>query len=494
MKPHSARVEGAVAVIGMAGRFPGARTVDALWTQLVNGVEGIRRFSRAELRAAGVTDDVLDDPDYVPAKGVIEDLACFDERFFEYSAREAQLMDPQHRIFLECAWHALERAGVDPERHAGATGVFASAGMSTYLLELARDAALREEVGIYDLFLHNAPDYLATRVSYKAGLTGPSFTVQTGCSSSLVAIHLASQSLLAGECDLALAGGVTARAPQHRGYRYDAGNVLSHDGHCRPFDADANGTVPGEAVAVVTLKRVEDALRDRDRIHAVIAGSAINNDGRRKVGYTAPSVDGQCDAIAEALEVASISPRQIGYVEGHGTATRMGDPLEVAALTRAFRAGTQDRQFCALGSIKSNLGHTDAAAGVAGFIKAALAIERGVIPGTLHFTSANPEIDAANSPFVFHRDAVRWPDEGSLRRAGVSAFGLGGTNSHLVLEQAPVVERSARVQVPRGPALVVLSARTPAALDRVTEDLCAQLEGNLAPVAERSDRTDLADR
>jgi acyl transferase domain-containing protein/thioesterase domain-containing protein len=476
MPSSNSRIEQAVAVVGMAGRFPGATSVDRLWQNLLDRAETIRSFTKDELRAAGVAAALIEDPDYVPAKGIIEGIEYFDERFFDYSAREAQLMDPQQRLFLECTWQALERAGFDPERQPGAAGVFASAGMSTYLLELATDAHLREQVGLYDLFLHNAPDFLATRVSYKAGLTGPSLTVQTGCSSSLVAIHLACQSLLAGECDLALAGGVTARTPQRRGYLHDAGSVLSPDGHCRPFDARANGTVPSEAVAVVALKRVEDAIQDRNHIHALVLGSAINNDGNRKVGYTAPSVEGQCNAIAEALEVAGVSPRAVGYVEAHGTATRMGDPLEVTALSKAFRAATSDRQYCALGSIKSNIGHADAAAGVAGFMKAVMAVEHGLIPATLHYNTPNPEIDFQRSPFFVNHEAVHWSAGGHRRCAGVSAFGLGGTNAHAVLAQAPERKRAALTQVPGGPQLILLSARTEAALDRVTDDLRRQLE------------------
>ncbi|HEU4728934.1 MAG TPA: beta-ketoacyl synthase N-terminal-like domain-containing protein [Kofleriaceae bacterium] len=483
-----ARSDRAVAVVGLAGRFPGAGSVDRLWHNLLARVDGVRRFSREELEAAGELTALLDDPDYVPVKGVLDGIEQFDARFFDYSAREAQLMDPQHRLFLEAAWHALERAGFDPARGGKAAGVFASAGMSTYLLELAGDPALRRQVGLFDLFLHNAPDYLATRVSYKAGLTGPSFTVQTGCSSSLVAIHLACQSLLDGECDLALAGGATVRAPQLRGYVYDAGGALSRDGTCRPFDADATGTVPGEAVAVVALKRIEDALRDRDRVHAVIVGSAVNNDGSRKVGYTAPSVEGQCNAIAEALEVARVSARTIGYVEAHGTATRLGDPLEVAALSKAFGAHGPDRQYCALGSIKSNIGHTDAAAGAAGFVKAVLAIEHGAIPATLHYRTPNPQIDLADSPFFVNRETAPWPSE-RPRRAGVSAFGIGGTNAHVILEQAPAPAPRATVQVPRDPQVIVVSARTPAALDRMTAELCVQLD---APAADAAPLVDVA--
>ncbi len=485
MTGEAPTLERAVAVVAMAGRFPGARSVEVLWRNLLDRVEGIRTFSRGELEAAGVAAALLDDPDYVPAKGMLDGIDRFDERFFDYSPREAALMDPQQRLLLEQAWHALERAIGDPARYRGAAAIFASAGMSTYLVELASDPRLRDEVGLYELFLHNAPDYLATRVAYKAGLRGPAFTVQTGCSSSLVALHLACQSLLAGECDVALAGGVTARAPQVRGYLYDAGSVLSLDGHCRPFDAAASGTVPGEAVAVVAMKRLEDALRDRDHIHALVLGSAVNNDGDRKIGYTAPSVEGQRDAIVEALELGGVAPRRIGYVEAHGTATRLGDPLELTALRKAFGAGLSRRQ-CAVGSIKSNLGHVDAAAGVTGFIKAALCVERGALPATLHYRTPNPEAGLEDSPFFVSAETLPWRD--AERFAGVSSFGIGGTNAHVVLGRAPApaLSRSRAVQVsgpaPRdasaaaSPELVLLSARSPAALERMTTALAEQLE------------------
>jgi acyl transferase domain-containing protein/thioesterase domain-containing protein len=468
--PHDA----AVAVIGMAGRFPGAATVDELWVNLKAGIGALRPLGRDQLLAAGVAPALIDDPDYVPVTGIVDGIDQFDARFFDYSVREAQLIDPQQRLFLECAWHALEHAGCDPARHGGAIGVFASASMATYLLGLAADPVLREQIGMVDLFLHNAPDYLATRVSYKAGLVGPSFTVQTGCSSSLVAIHLACQSLLAGECDVALAGGATVRAVQRIGYRYLPGGPLSPEGQCRPFDARSSGTVPGEVVAAVALMRLDTALRGRHRIHAVIAGSAVNNDGNRKVGYTAPSVEGQRHAIAEALDVAGVAARAIGLVEAHGTATRLGDPLEVAALTRAFRATTADHEYCALGSIKSSIGHADAAAGVAGFIKAVLAIEHGVIPATLGFTAPNPELDLAHSPFFVNREAIAWPAAHGVRHAGVSAFGVGGTNAHIVLAQAPEVRRTQVAMA--GAEVVVVSARSEAALDRMTTGLLDRLD------------------
>lgn len=468
----------ALAVVGMAGRFPGAASVEQLWKNLLRKVEGISFLSKEELKKNELDPALVDDPDYVPAKGIIEGIEYFDASFFEYSAREAVLMDPQQRLFLECAWHALERAGCDPARYDGAAGVFASSGMSTYLVNLYADSDVRKQVGLFDLMLGNAPDYLTTRVSYKAGLLGPSINLQTACSSSLVAIHMACQSLLGGECDLALAGGVTARVPQRLGYLYEVGSAFSPDGHCRPFDARAAGTVPAEAVAVVALKRAEDAIRDRNHIHALVLGSAINNDGNRKVGYTAPGVDGQCRVISEALEIADVDPRTVTFVEAHGTGTPMGDPLEVAALTKAFGSTTAERQHCALGAIKSNIGHVDAAAGVAGFIKAVLALEHGKIPPTLHFEKPNPVIDFAASPFFVNNEILPWKPEGMPRRAGVSAFGIGGTNAHAILQEPPAVVPGRSVQVPGDARLFLLSARSEPALERITDALSIHLEEN----------------
>ena len=462
-----------IAIVGMAGRFPGASSVDALWQNLRGGVESISFLSDAELRAAGVDPSVLAHPQYVRAGGVLPDADRFDARFFGFTPREAELMDPQHRLFLECAVEALERAGYDPETYAGLIGVCAGVGTNYYA---PGDVLLAHRPGRspdpFELATLGDKDFLATRVAYKLDLRGPAVTVQTACSSSLVAVHLACQSLSTFQCDVVLAGGVRVR-PQQAGYFHQEGMPLSPDGHCRAFDARAQGTVRGSAVAMVVLKRLDDALRDGDTIHAVILGSAINNDGAGKVGFTAPSVSGQAEVIALAHAMAGIDAESIGYVEAHGTGTVLGDPIEIAALTRAFRATTAARGFCAIGSIKTNIGHAESAAGVAGLIKAALSLEHREIPPSLHFETANPEIDFAASPFFVSTRLAAFPSRGGPRRAGVSSFGIGGTNAHAVLEEAPERE-------PPGPArschLLLLSAKTAPALEATTRNLAAHLD------------------
>ncbi|HSL82849.1 MAG TPA: beta-ketoacyl synthase N-terminal-like domain-containing protein [Thermoanaerobaculia bacterium] len=472
-----------VAIVGMAGRFPGARSVDELWANLAAGVESVTVFSDEELLAAGVPPELLADPAYVRAGAVLDGVDLFDAPLFGYSPREAEVMDPQHRIFLECAWEALERAGYDPSAYPGAIGVFAGSNLSTYLLRLHADPEVRGSVNMLQAILGNDRDSLTTAVSYKLGLRGPSVAVQTFCSTSLVATHMAVRSLRSGECDMALAGGIRVVVPVCQGYLYERGGLSPADGRSRPFDARADGSVLGNGVGLVVLKRLADALEDGDLVHAVIKGSAINNDGSLKAGYTAPSVEGQSEAVALAYEDAGVDPRTVGYLEAHGSATALGDPIEVAALTRAFRRWTGDAGFCALGSVKSNFGHLDRAAGVAGLIKAALALEREEIPPTLHFERPNPEIDFAASPFRVAAERTAWPRNGSQhggngsgaapRRAGVSSLGMGGTNVHVVLEEAPVRE-------PSGPSrehqLLVLSARSEAALERASEHLADHLE------------------
>ncbi|MGH9362819.1 MAG: beta-ketoacyl synthase N-terminal-like domain-containing protein, partial [Thermoanaerobaculia bacterium] len=362
----------------MAGRFPRCRTLDELWRKLRDGVECISAFSDEELLAAGVDRATLADPTYVKAGAPLEDIDLFDTPFFRFSPREAEITDPQHRVFLECAWEALESAGYDPERYPGAIGVFAGSGMSRYLLQLYADPEVVQSVGTYRLHLGNDKDFLPTLASYKLNLRGPSLCVQTACSTSLVAVHLAVQSLLNGECDMALAGGVSITVLRKSGYFYREGGISSPDGHCRAFDAAARGTVGGNGAGVVVLKRLADALADGDPVRAVVLGSAVNNDGLVKVGFTAPGLEGQARVIREALAVAGVDPETITYIEAHGTGTSLGDPIEVAALTQAFRAaGAEARGFCALGSVKTNLGHLDVAAGVAGLIKTVLALERG---------------------------------------------------------------------------------------------------------------------
>ena len=476
-----------IAVIGMNGRFPGAGNIDEFWSNLRDGRESIIRFTDEEVIAAGVPRDMLRLPNYVNAGTVLEDPDLFDAAFFGYSPREAEIMDPQQRLFLECAWQVLELAGYDGEQFSGRIGVYAGVGMSSYLLHnFAANRELINAVGGFQTAIGNDKDYLPLRVSYKLNLKGPSINVQATCSTSLVAVHLACQSLLAGECDMALAGGVSLRVPQRTGYLFEEDGIVSSDGHCRTFDAQADGTISGNGVAIVVLKRLADALADGDEIHAVIKGTATNNDGSDRVGFTAPGLKGQSTVIRDALTMAEVGAETITYVEAHGSATRLGDPIEVAALTRAFRGATKKKQFCALGSVKTNIGHLDAAAGVAGLIKTVLALKHRQLPPSLHFTEPNAQIDFANSPFYVNAQLREWPElEGVPRRAGVSSFGLGGTNAHVILEEAPAVAASGDS---RPWQLLLLSAKTATALDSATANLVAHFhrhEGrlNLADVA-----------
>ncbi len=478
-----------IAVIGMAGRFPGAEDVTALWRNLRAGVESIRRFTRAELEAEGLPADLLADPRYIPAKGVLDGVETFDAEFFGFPPREAELLDPQQRLFLECAWQVCESAGYDPQTYPGRIGVYAGAGYSSYMTNqlLANPERLAGSDGL-QLRLLNDKDFLATHVSYKLDLRGPSITVQTACSTSLVAAHLACQSLLEGECDMALAGGVTVSFPHRTGYLFTEGGILSSDGHCRAFDARADGTVEGNGAGAVLLKRLSDAVADGDTILAVIRGSAVNNDGALKAGYTAPSVEGQTRVVAEALAMAGVAADSIRYVETHGSGTPLGDPIEVEALTRAFRSGGARRQgFCALGSIKTNFGHTDCAAGVAGLIKTVSALRHRQIPPSLGCEQPNPRLGLASSPFYISTELQDWPANGSgPRRAGVNSLGIGGTNAHMVLEEAPPPPAPS----PSRPwQLVLLSARTPAALAAARENLARHLA---SPEGEEQDLADVA--
>ena len=425
--------------------------------------------------ASGVDPAIIRDPNYVPAEAVLSRMADFDAGFFGLSPRDAAIMDPQCRHFLECSWHALEHAGHVPETFEGRIGVFAASGANRYFWQnVVRDSELLESVGFF-LLRHtgNDKDFLPTTVSYQLDLTGPSVSVQTACSSSLVAVHYAAQSLLNWECDMVLAGGVTIIQPHGRGYVYQDGEILSPDGHCRSYDHRAEGTVFGSGVGVVVLRRLADALESGDTIHAVIRGSAINNDGSRKVSYLAPGVDGQAEVIAEALSVSGVSADSIGLLEGHGTATRMGDVIEVAALTQAFRTQTREMGFCALGSVKSNIGHLDTAAGVASLIKAVQSLKHGKIPPTVNFEEPNPALNLPSSPFFVNDRLINWPKTGGPRRTGVSSLGVGGTNVHVILEEAPD-------RVPSGPSrpwqLLTLSARSAAALGAASRDLVEHLE------------------
>ncbi|MGA9773582.1 MAG: beta-ketoacyl synthase N-terminal-like domain-containing protein [Blastocatellia bacterium] len=464
---------GAIAVIGLSGRFPGADTLARFWENLRDGVEAISFFSDQQLESVGVNPALLSDPSYVKAGSIIDNIDLFDASFFGLTPREAEVTDPQHRLFLECAWEALENAGYDSDCFSGNIGVFAGVTMSSYLLNLYSVPDLIESAGGFRTLIGNDRDYLPTLVSYKLNLTGPSINVQTACSTSLVATHLACQSLLDYQCDMALAGGVSISVPQKRGYIYQEGGINSPDGHCRSFDARARGTIGGNGLGIVVLKRLEDALIDGDHIWAVIKGSAINNDGSSKIGYMAPSIDGQAKVIATAQALAGVEPDTITYVEAHGSATPLGDPIEVAALTKAFRASTNKKGFCALGSVKTNIGHLGAAAGVAGLIKTILAIKHGLIPPSLHFEHPNPEIDFSGSPFYVNARLSDWKRNGQRRRAGVSSFGIGGTNAHLIIEEAPETQSS---KATRGLQLIVLSAKTESALEQTTDNFLSHLK------------------
>ena len=477
-----------IAVIGMSGRFPRAKNIDDFWHNLRDGVESISFFSHQELESIGVDPSLLSDPNYVKANAVLEDIELFDASFFDYSPRTAEIIDPQHRLFLETAWEALESAGYDSKTYEGQISVYGSASISSYFLfNLFSNSELIKLVGLDQIRHNNRTDNLTTRVAYKLDLKGSAITVQTGCSSSLVAVHLACQSLIDRESDMALAGGVSVTTLQKTGYLYQEGGILSPDGHCRAFDVKAQGTVSGDGVGIVILKRLADALADGDCIHAVIKGSAINNDGSAKVGYTAPSIDGQAKVIAEALAMARIESEMISYVEAHGTGTVLGDPIEIAALTKSFRARTEKKNFCAIGSVKTNIGHLDSAAGVASLIKTILALKHKQIPPSLHFEQPNPQIDFANSPFYVNSTLSEWKTNKTPRRAGVSSFGIGGTNAHVILEEAPVQEQGRQREQGRKYHLLVLSAKTESALETATANLVKHLqqhpEINLADVA-----------
>ncbi len=471
---EAGQFEYAVAVIGMAGRFPGARNVETFWENIRAGRESITFFSDEELVARGVEASALASPGYVKAEAVLDDVEMFDAAFFGLTPREAETTDPQHRLFLEHAWEALESAGYEPRNFPGRVGVYAGESVNSYLLHnLYRRRQLLEAMGASQVLIGNDRDYLATFVSYKLNLKGAAITVQTACSTSLVAVHLATQSLLNHECDMALAGGASVSVPHGHGAMYSEGGIISPDGHCRAFDASAQGTVKGSGVGVVVLKRLAEALADGDTIHAVIKGTAINNDGAGKVGYTAPSVEGQAGVIEEALAVAQVEPETIGYIEAHGTGTTLGDPVEIAALTQAFRRDTGRKGFCAIGSVKTNIGHLDAAAGVAGLIKAVHALKHGQLPPSLHFEKENPNIDFAGSPFFVNTKLGAWGDGQTPRRAGVSSFGIGGTNAHVILEEPPAAPAS----TPSRPhQLLTLSARTSHALENATAALAAHFK------------------
>ena len=478
-----------IAIIGMAGRFPGAGDVGTFWRNLCAGIESITHFAPSELEADDAVAAVAHQPNYVRARAIIEDADKFDAAFFGIYPKEAELIDPQQRIFLECCWHAFEDSGYDPLVYKGLTAVFAGCSFNSYFAQqicgdredISRYAA-GYQVSDFITTLGSNFEFLPTRVAYKLNLRGPAFSLNCGCSTSLVAVSQACLSLQNYQCDLALAGGVSITFPQKRGYLYEPGGMVSPDGHCRSFDASSQGTVFGDGAAVVLLKRLQEAVADGDQIYAVIKGFGVTNDGAAKVGFTAPGVDGQASAIAMAHSSAGVDPASISYVEAHGTGTPLGDPIEIAALTQAFRRATTQRQFCALGTAKTNVGHLDVAAGVTGLIKTAMSLHHGMLPPTLHFKRANPKLNLEDSPFYVNAALAPWPRGATPRRAGVSAFGIGGTNAHLVMEEAP---EALATKSRRGAHLLLLSAKTETALNTATVNLAAYLAAK--PATELAD-------
>jgi acyl transferase domain-containing protein/acyl carrier protein len=475
-----------IAIIGMSARMPGSPDLNAFWTLLRDGKEAIVQFSKEEMLAEGADPDVVNHENCVAAKGYLADVDLFDASFFGISPREAELIDPQHRVMLECAWEAMEEAGYDPAQYPGRVAIFTSAGMNTYLaFNILTNPGLMEQVGGFQLSIYNDKDFVPTRIAYSMNTHGPAIDIGTACSSSLVGVHMACQHLLTYQSDMVLVGGVTVHLPQKTAYVDEGGTAYSPDGHCRPFDATPSGLVDGNGAAAVILKRLSDAIADGDHIHAVILGSAINNDGSDKIGYSAPSIDGQAEVILEAQAMAGVSPEDISYVEAHGTATPLGDPIEVAALTQAFRTQTDQKGYCGLGAVKSNIGHVDKAAGLAGLIKTALSLEHEQLVPTLHWQAPNPKLDLPNTPFYVVNTLKPWPRQANKPRiAALSSFGVGGTNAHAVLAEAPLAQSSSSS---RPNQLLVLSARTESALNTSVQRLMNYLtehpECNLADVA-----------
>jgi amino acid adenylation domain-containing protein len=491
-----------IAVIGMAGRFPGANNIHEFWNNLKNGVESIAFFSDHELIEAGVSTEELKMTNYVKAKGVLEDIEYFDASFFGYSPREAEKMDPQIRVLHECVWHALEDAGYDPYAYEGAIGFYVGAQNNVYWQARVLLAGMGGASETFNLMHLIDKDHISTHISYKLNLTGPSFALVTQCSTSLVAVHLACQGLISRECDIALAGGISITMPQEKGYHYQEGMILSEDGHLRAFDAKGKGTVFGSGAGIVVLKPIEEAIADGDNMMAVIKSTFINNDGSRKVGYAAPSVEGQAEAVKAAIKLAEVESESIGYMEAHGTATPLGDTIETEALKLAFN--TDKTHFCRIGTAKTNVGHLENAAGAAALIKTVLALKHKLIPPSLHFETPNPEIDFENSPFIVNRESTTWESDRHPLRAGVSSFGIGGTNAHVILEEAPQNGKSVGQWVSgsvsqgvngqrtdgrggslcpplksRDYQLILLSAQTETALDKMSENLAEYFKKNL---------------
>ncbi len=458
-----------IAVIGMSGRFPGAPDLETFWSNLTQGVESIRDLTEDELRAAGVSEELLSNPNYIRRGGLIDHAEAFDHGLFGISPREAEFMDTQHRVFLEESYRAIEKAGYDPERYTGRIGVFAGSGAP----QVPNQSSLLPS-DYYAALTGSLPDYLTTRVAYRMNLRGPSVTVQTACSTSLVAVQVACQHLLTGECEIALAGGISLVSPQGQGYLYQDGMMLSPDGHCRAFAADAAGTVFTQGVGIVVLKPLEKALQEGDHIYAVIKAATINNDGADKIGFTAPSIDGQAELVGKALAQSGVDPETIGLMETHGTGTPLGDPIEIAALTQAYRNHTQAKGYCTLGALKSNIGHMDTAAGIGSMIKAILSLEHGEIPPMINYQAPNPKLDLEDSPFSVSTEGVKWERGSSPRRAAVSSFGIGGTNAHVILEEAP--ERASNERPAREFQILTFSARSPEALEATSNTTRQTLE------------------
>lgn len=472
-----------VAIVGMGVRVPGAEDdLELFWDNVEHGVDSVSHFDREQLAGWGVAPELLARPNLVPARAILADQHRFDAELFAYSPDESALIDPQQRLLLMCAWAALEHAGHPPVGANGnRTGVFVGTGMNVYLLDnvLKHRTAIADAAGLL-LVIGNDKDFAATRIAYKLNLQGPALTVQSACSTSLVAVHMAVQSLLTYETDMALAGASTVAPPSRRGQLYQPGGIFSPDGRCRTFDAAAAGTVPGDGVGVVVLKRLDDALRDGDTVHAVIAGSAVNNDGSRKTGFTAPGPAGQAAAIAAALAVAGVDPDTVGVIETHGTGTALGDPVEVAGLREVFDTGTR-AQPCALTAVKSNVGHLDTAAGVVGLIKMVLALRHRTVPPVAHFETPNVHLGLDRTPFYVPAKARPWEPIDGIRRAGVSAFGIGGTNAHVVLEEAPPQPEAAE---PGAPQVLLISARSEQALDQRLRDLADHLTARAGALAD----------
>lgn len=476
-------VDDGIAVIGMACRFPGAKDVSSFWKNLCKGVESITFYTDEELREEGISEKVLRDKNYVKAEGTLTGSELFDAAFFGFTPKEAQFMDPQHRIFLEVCWEALEHSGQSADKYEGSVGIFGGCGTNNYLIKKLLASSDLSSVGEFQTIVGNDKDFLTTRISYKMDLKGPSLDIQTACSTSLVAVHFACLNLLNYQCDTALAGGVFLKIPHRTGYYYQDGHIFSADGHCRAFDAKAQGTVFGEGAGVVVLKRLDEAVKDGNTIYAIIRGSAVNNDGANKVGYTAPSLDGQAQVVAAAQAVAGVQPDTVSYIETHGTGTRLGDSIEIAALKRVFQPKPGVLHRCGIGSVKTNIGHLDVAAGIAGFIKTVLALYHKQLPASLHFQKSNPELGLEGSPFYVVSSHSEWIREDTPRRAGVSAFGVGGTNAHVVLEEAPDGDE---VPESRRPVhLLPVSAKTSSALNEMLV--------NLKLFFEKNPETDLAD-